>query len=140
MSERDVIEGARAAFVNAFNSENAEAMASLLTDDHISMPPNRPSLRGTDESVTFWREKWTQAASKLAIGSEQLKITSDVAVDQFRWTMDSTPRSGGNPVHDEGKCVWVWRRQSDGSWKLARCIWNSDLSEAGLWSGAAAGR
>src|SRR6185295_15838251 len=56
------------------------------------------------------------------------------AVDQHRWALDSTPKRGGKTVHDEGKGVWIWRRQADGSWKIARAIWNSDLSHAGFLS------
>src|SRR5262249_7561841 len=114
------------------------AMAALLTDDHIGMPPNRPPVRGKDASREYWREGIAAATSRFAVASEELEIVGDLAVDQFRWTIDSTPRTGGGPIHDEGKCIWLWRRQTDGSWKVARAIWNSDLASAGLWSGAGA--
>jgi ketosteroid isomerase-like protein len=31
------------------------------------------------------------------------------------------------PVPDHGKYIEIWRRQEDGSWRLARDIFNSDL-------------
>jgi len=136
MSDHETIARLRTEWLKAFNTENIEAMAALLTDDHIGMPPNRPALRGADISRQFWREGFAIASSKLAVVPEELQIIGDVAIDQFHWTMDSTPRPGGSPIHDEGKCIWIWRQQSDSSWKMARAIWNSDLATAGLWSGA----
>ena len=51
----------------------------------------------------------------------------DVAVDRHRWVLDSLTKRDGRPVHDEGKGLWIWRRQVDGGWKIVRSIWNSDL-------------
>ena len=135
MFDREAISRARQDFVDAFNSEDDEALAAILTDDHVKMPPNQPPLRGRAASRSFWRKGWAQAASRFTATPGQLKITSDVAIDEFYWTMESLPRDGGSPVRDEGRSVWLWRRQPDGSWKLARAIWNSDLADPGLWTG-----
>jgi len=62
-------------------------------------------------------------------------LQCDWALDRFDWTMDVTPLAGGTINHDNGKCVWIWRR-AGGSWKIARAIWNSDNASAGMWSGA----
>ncbi len=42
------------------------------------------------------------------------------------------PKRGGRPVHDEGKGIWIWRRQAEGAWKVTRAIWNSDLPRPGF--------
>lgn len=42
----------------------------------------------------------------------------------------ATPKVGGEPIEDEGKSVFIVRRQTDGSWKIARLIANSDRSPA----------
>jgi ketosteroid isomerase-like protein len=34
---------------------------------------------------------------------------------------------GGEPQKDSGKFIEVWRRQGDGSWKIADDIFNSSL-------------
>lgn len=137
MSDRDTISRLRSEFVKAFNEENIEALSALVPDDHVGMPPNRPAIKGKDATQRFWREGFALASSRVAILPEELVVAGDVAIDQFHWTMDSTPRPAGATVHDEGKCLWIWRRQPSGEWKVARAIWNSDLATAGLWSGAA---
>jgi ketosteroid isomerase-like protein len=67
-----------------------------------------------------------------------IEVTGDLAVDRHRWVLDSMPKRGGRPVHDEGKGVWFWRRQTDGNWKIARSIWNSDLPRASFRPGSGA--
>jgi len=135
-AERAAISTRRAEFVDAFNREDVQRMAALLTDDHVGMPPNRPPVHGARASIEYWREGIAAATSRFEVRPQDVNIAGDVAVDRFDWTVDSTPRTGGAPFRDEGKCVWTWRRESDGTWKVASAIWNSDLAAAGLWSGA----
>ncbi|MCH7490100.1 MAG: hypothetical protein IID05_05335 [Gemmatimonadetes bacterium] len=42
------------------------------------------------------------------------------------FTMTLTAVGGGDPMLDVGKGFHVYRRQRDGSWKIAQDIWNSD--------------
>jgi ketosteroid isomerase-like protein len=64
-------------------------------------------------------------------------VSGDIAVDRFSWTLDMAPRTGGTAIHDEGKCIWIWRREADGKWRHANAIWNSDLAQpdAGIGGG-----
>jgi uncharacterized protein (TIGR02246 family) len=140
MSERDTISRVRAEVLTAFNNEDLERMAAFMADDNVAMAPNQPALRTKDAVIQFWREGFAVARTRFEVTPEELAIVGDVAIDQFHWTTDSTPRGGGSAMHDEGNCIWIWRRQEDGSWKVARSIWNSALATAGLWSGAGAAR
>jgi ketosteroid isomerase-like protein len=36
-----------------------------------------------------------------------------------------TPAPGGAPISVNGKYLWLYRRQPDGSWKQSRVMWNS---------------
>jgi len=53
-------------------------------------------------------------------------VAGDVAIERVEYTASAWPAEGGPPVQDVGKGVHVYRRQTDGSWKLAQDIWNSD--------------
>jgi ketosteroid isomerase-like protein len=37
----------------------------------------------------------------------------------------------GKPLRDRGKYVTVWRKQADGSWRVVRDVFNSDLPVPG---------
>jgi uncharacterized protein (TIGR02246 family) len=134
MDDRETIEHRREEFLNAFNREDVAALERYCSEDTISMGPNRPTIRGIEAQSAVWREGFAAAKSLLFIFPEELELMGDVAIDRHRWVLDSMPKRGGRPVHDEGKAVWIWRRQADGGWTVTRSIWNSDLSRAGYLS------
>jgi ketosteroid isomerase-like protein len=36
--------------------------------------------------------------------------------------------ASGKPINDRGKYLEVWQKQTDGNWKCAADMWNSDLA------------
>jgi ketosteroid isomerase-like protein len=36
--------------------------------------------------------------------------------------------ASGKPIDDRGKYLEVWEKQTDGNWKCAADMWNSDLA------------
>lgn len=139
MSDSAAVTKLRDDFIAAFNRQDIDAMAKLTADDMVGMPPNQPAIVGIDASRAWWREGFQVARSRFEASSREIEVLGDWAVDRFDWTMESTPAGGGATSKDKGKCVWISRKQSDGSWKLARAIWNSDEPMPGIWSGAARG-
>jgi uncharacterized protein (TIGR02246 family) len=136
VSDRDIIEKRRAEYVAAFNREDIPAMAGFAAPDVVGMAPNRTAIRGLDSHRQFWRDGFAAAKSLFFVFPEDLEVAGEIAIDTHRWVLDSMPKRGGRPIHDEGKGIWIWRRQTDGTWKVARGIWNSDLSRAGFQSGS----
>jgi ketosteroid isomerase-like protein len=132
VSERNSIEQQRADYVEAFNREDIPAMMRCAAPDIDAMAPGRPAIRGMDDQVQFWRDGFKAAKSLLFLFPDDLEVMGDVAIDRHRWVLDSMPKRGGRPVHDEGKGVWIWRRHDDGSWRIARSIWNSDFARSAL--------
>jgi Ketosteroid isomerase homolog len=39
--------------------------------------------------------------------------------------------ASGKPINDRGKYLEVWEKQTDGNWKCAADMWNSDLAASG---------
>ena len=138
MGDREIIEQRRAEYIAAFNREDIAAMAEYAAADTIGMAPNRPAIRGIEAHRQLWADGFAAAKSLFYVYPEQLDVTGDVAVDQHRWVLDSMPKRGGRPVHDEGKGVWIWRRQADGNWRVERAIWKSDLTRPGFKPAAGA--
>jgi uncharacterized protein (TIGR02246 family) len=129
-ADRAAIERRREEFVAAFNREDLAAMEGYATADTVSMAPNRPATRGIEAQRAVWSAGFAAAKSLFFIFPDELEVLGEIAIDRHRWVLDSMPKRGGRPVHDEGKALWIWRRQKDAEWKVARSIWNSDLSHA----------
>lgn len=72
------------------------------------------------------------AFSALTITNMKLVVRDVVAsgdlaseTGHYEWTL--TPKTGGGKaIADSGKYVVVWKKKSDGSYKLFRDIWNND--------------
>jgi len=135
MSDRDQVVARHRGFISSFATENYPVMREFLTEDHIGMAPARPQMTGRDEAEAFWREGFKIAKSAFTTHAQEVTVSGDCAIDRFKFVMNIEPRDGSPKVRDEGKCIWVWRKERDGAWRVASAIWNSDLAQPALWSG-----
>jgi ketosteroid isomerase-like protein len=110
----------------ALIEDDVDGILSPLTDDHITMAPNEPAL---DDLATLrqWHERrieeYTMDGS---FSSLEVRVAGDWAFECWSFPYTLTPKTGGIPVQGKNKGIWIWKRQRDGTWKLARSIWNSD--------------
>jgi len=134
MSEMEVIAARRAEFLAAFNREDRDTLSTIVAEDVYAMPPNRPAVTGVEEHRSWWKQLFTMGKAHLAMEPGELEVAENWAFDRFDWSMDVVTEEGARD-HDEGKCLWIWRRSEDGEWQLSRSIWNSDREVGGPWAG-----
>lgn len=104
-----------------------EKLAALLMDDAVALPPNEPMFRGKQSTRDYVRRMSEQfKISGEYTGAELVAAAGDVAVEHMTFRLTLQPISGGAPIVDEGKGVHVYRRQADGTWKIALDAWNSN--------------
>ena len=60
------------------------------------------------------------------IGRATAAGSGDLAYSTGAYQM-SAPDDSGKSSIDRGKYVAVWKKQTDGNWKVAVDIWNTDL-------------
>ena len=53
-------------------------------------------------------------------------MVGDWAFERANYTFRLTPVAGGAAMQENTKNLRILQRQPDGSWKIAREIWNSD--------------
>jgi len=99
----------------------------LIADDAVLMPPNAPAVIGKD-AIRSWNALMSQQ-----FRFQAYKPVDDELVVAGKWafrraTADWTlaPVAGGEPIRDSGKFIIIYERQPDGSWRVARDIWNSN--------------
>ena len=90
------------------------------------MPPNEPPIVGKAALRSWFLRVTDQFSIDLDFSVEEVKTSGDWAFERFSFRRTMTPAGGGEPATARGKGIHVYRRQSDGSWKIARDIWNSD--------------
>ena len=122
---RAAIKETNARFAEALNQGDAAAMAALYTEDAIVLPPGQGMVRGRPAIQKFNAiDIETNALSDLVLTTSDVQVAGNLAVEIGTLSVQA------GAMQNEGKYVVVWKKQEDGSWKLHRDIWNSNLMPA----------
>ena len=114
----------------AFSSGDITTLEKIFTSDVIIMPPNDNAVNGT-KNLRVWAENMYSAISVDGeYTSSDLTLAGDLAIERLTMNLIMTPVDGGEPIMESGKCIHVYQRQADGSWKIAQDIWNMDSPPA----------
>jgi uncharacterized protein (TIGR02246 family) len=128
------IDRVRKSHVGAVNSTNAEAWITMFTDDGVQMPPSAPANIGKKMMLN-----WIQGFLELfriegfALSVAELQVKGDWAFERGTYTITFTHKPSGKVTPDAGKYITIWQRRPDGTWAMARDIWNSDNPPSAMW-------
>lgn len=120
------IDRLRRVHVAALNDGDGDAWAACFTDAGVQMPPHFGNNVGKT-AIRGWSQGFLSLfACRFSLSVEEVRVAADWAFERGHYRITLTPRAGGEALEDIGKYITVYERQSDGSWKIARDIWNSD--------------
>lgn len=104
---------------------DAAAWAAVYAEDAVLLPPHGASVQGR-EAIRTWIAA-LPPLSDVRGDVAELEGRGDVAYVRGSYSMKIAVPGAPVPVDEKGKYLEIWRRQADGSWKLARDMFNSDL-------------
>jgi len=120
------IDALRQEHVAAVNAGDLEAMLATMTDDVVYLPPGQPAVLGTEALRSAVQPYYEQFEIHLSMNAEETVVAGDWAFE-WGWASSSMrPLPDGDTVHVEAKYLYVYERQPDGSWKIARDIFNEN--------------
>ena len=122
----DGIDRVRQTHVAAVNAGDADAWAGAFTEDGVQMPPNAPANVGRGAIRRWVHGFLTAFRAEFALSVDEVHTAGEWAIERGAYTITLTPRSGGAPMDDSGKYITIYQAQRDGTWLMARDIWNSD--------------
>lgn len=110
--------------VKLMNAKDWKGALAVYAEDAIELPSNAAALQGK-AAIQSWMEAFPPFSN---FQEESLEIDGqvDVAYDRGTYSMTLTP-AGAAPIMDRGKYLTIWRKQADGTWKVVRDMFNSDL-------------
>ncbi len=111
--------------VAAVQAGDVEAQLAIRTADVLEMPPDELPFIGV-EAYRTWSNDDPFSYQIIAASMDEIRVTGDWAYSRFSYTWVLTPMSGGESVEASGKGIWIVQRQPDGSWRIAREIWNNN--------------
>ena len=110
---------------NASAPDFAAYVKLYYADDATVLPPNQAAVQGQAALIS-----WFMSAPKMEdFKTEIIEIEGrgDLAYIRGSYSMKVMMPGAPAPVQDTGKYIEIWKKQSDGSWKVFRDIFNSDL-------------
>ena len=113
----------------AVEKGNISQYLAVLADGAVFMPPNAAPKEGAE--LRSWLSNFIEhfAVEWLAFRSTEVIVVSDLAYHAYTYSWRVTPRAGGEPTTASGKGLHILRQQTDGSWGIAREIWNGSPTE-----------
>jgi len=113
------------AYVSAHNDADADRLMALFTSDAVLMPTDEPTLTGATAIGEHYQEFFDQTPSEISLRPVETRVAGDWAFERIEMTV-TLPGGGGEVLQAQMKHLWILQRQGDGSWKIARAIYNLD--------------
>ena len=120
-----------AVYASSLEAGDITAWLSLWTEDGVQMPPNEPPNIGKDQIQEKNKAAFDQFTFEMEITNEEIRVAGDWAFSRGTYTAIFSPKNGDQPVPIDGKFMTILERQPDGSWKIHRDIFNSNVSPSG---------
>jgi len=120
------------AYNDAAGAKDASRVVALYDQDAIMVPPNAEMVNGL-EGVEGYRFGFISTPG-VELRFELLRAQVSAAAD-MGWSLSlayiTINRPDGTVGTDLVRDFHVWRKQADGSWRLAVDIWNSGIPAEG---------
>lgn len=104
---------------------------ALWDENGIQMPPNTVARVGKETIQAATEAGMAKVVSdEYVVTPEEIEVLGDMAFARGTYMAKRTPVAGGDPILSDGKFMTILKRQEDGSWKLYRDIFNSNVPPA----------
>ncbi len=111
----------------AWSGIGVEEQISFLADDAVYMVEGMPLIAGKDAIAKVWREEAEIPGFTLTWEPEHVVVSASGELGYtFGSNAISVEDSTGASTTTNGKYVTIWRKQTDGTWKVVVDIANSD--------------
>ena len=112
----------------AAGSKDVDKTVSYYAPDATLLPPNAATTSGKESIRKIWKDIFAAPGFSGGWTANKVEVANSGEIGYASGTWDFKWKDAkGKPAGDHGKFVEVWKKQSDGSWKCAVDIWNSDL-------------
>lgn len=112
----------------AAETRDLEKLLSFYADDAVVLPAHAAIATTKDSIRNIFQKLLSIPGVTLSWKPTRVTVagSGDLAYSTGPYEM-SAPGDTGKPSIDRGKYVAVWKKQTDGNWKVAVDIWNTDL-------------
>ena len=122
-ADEQSISALRDAYASAFTAEDAARTAALFEPDGILMEDKAQQIKGRDAIRAHLEKLMAGMETDIQLKSEETVVNGDWAFDRGQtWVhiMSKDPTSKMPMIMDQGKYVAILKKQSNGTWQIAR--------------------
>jgi uncharacterized protein (TIGR02246 family) len=120
-----------ARYGEAVAAQDKDAFLAFYASDAVMYPPGAASLTGLPAIGEFVGAAFGDAAFEGNLDPPTVEVSADGTLGTTFGTGEITLTGpDGKPVTERIRDLHVWRRQADGSWKLAIDVWNAEPEPA----------
>ncbi|HJY53791.1 MAG TPA: DUF4440 domain-containing protein [Candidatus Udaeobacter sp.] len=116
-------------WAKAAAAKDVERTIAYYSDDAVVLPPNTTSATSKESIRNAWKDMLASPGLVITWEPKKVKLGKSGEMAWVSGTYELTMNdASGKPSNDRGKYLEVWEKQSDGNWKCAADMWNSDLA------------
>jgi uncharacterized protein (TIGR02246 family) len=108
-------------------AKDLEGFLSYFASDAVVLAPHLPQMNGSD-AIREWATtsfNFPGFAVTWSVTSAEVAEAGDIGYTLGNFTFEVN--FGGSPLKDSGKYATIWKKQADGSWKVAVDAFNSEI-------------
>ena len=115
-------------YVSSLEAGDIDVWVSLWTENGVQMPPNEPPVVGKEHIRNRMNAVLNLFSVEADITNEEVQVAEDWAFSRGTYTLTLSPKNGDQPIPVDGKFMTILAKQADGSWKIHRDIFNSNVA------------
>jgi uncharacterized protein (TIGR02246 family) len=123
-ADEQAIRDGEAQWVKDFATKDPEKVLAHYADNADSMIPEMKLMTGHDSIRAGLKDEFSDPNSTLDFHPDKVTVakSGDLAYSQGTYNYTSTDPKTKKPVREHGNYVEVYKKQADGSWKVAEDI------------------
>jgi len=119
-------------WMKVFSAKDLAKSVAFCEDNGAVLAPNAPVAQGRQAIAKSFSDFFTLPALKITWHADRADAAKSGELGYTSGTYQmSFSDPAGKTVSDKGKYVTVWKKQADGSWKVALDIFNTDMPGPG---------
>jgi uncharacterized protein (TIGR02246 family) len=126
-SVRAAVRAADQNWLKATASNDMNAFLSYISTSGSMLPPGRPAVNGPDAIREWASAMFSAPGFSITWKPATVDVAASADLGYTRGAYElHMPGPNGMPMRDRGKYVTVWRKESDGKWRVVVDMFNSD--------------
>jgi len=108
-------------------SKDLDKVVSYYADDAVVFAPNAPGATTKEAIRNAWKDILMPVGASTSWKPTKVEVAKSGDLAYTSGTYNGTMMADGKPVKDSGNYLTVWKKQTDGTWKILVDTWATDL-------------